>query len=429
MSNKPGKNFKEKIMNNRIFMAVLSLMAAVLLWTYVTSMEGEVVKTFYNIEVVFSGEETLRTAKDLIILDVEPKVVSNITLSGKRTTIMSLSSSDLKAIVDVSAVSSKGYRQISFSIQPNTATTKVSRSDFRVTNQAVQSISFYVDELASKMIEVKGNFAGSVAPGFTNPDPITLTPDSVRISGANKDIERISYGLVTITRENVDRTISSDLNYVLMDENDNEVPMDNIELETDVVNFKMPVLMTKEVELTLEYIEGAGAKSDNVKVEFEQGRSKIEIAGPQDILKDINSITLTPTLDLTAFASTFEGSFKPNLPNEVRNLSGFGEVSAKVEITGLVTKKFTVSNIEIINVPDGYSASAVTKNLDVTVRGPKAVLDILTDANIRAVVDIEDMETAGNTTHKATIAIDGFSETGAVYDNYVVVVALEAKPG
>lgn len=423
------KNFTHKLFNNRIFLATISLLSAVVLWMYVTSMEGNTIQTtFRGVEVEFAGAETLRSAKKMIVLNVEPKVV-DITVTGNRNVLKGLKASDLRAVVDVSTTSRTGIKQSGYTITP-TSSSGISKSDISVKKQFVQTINYEVDELSSKMIEVQGEFTGSIAEGFSR-DPVSITPASVKITGAKQEIDEISYGLAVVSQTEVDSTISSDVNYKLMREvgvdTYQEASYESIEMETEVVNFNMPVLMTKILKPDIKYIYGAGATEENVKIEIEEGRNEIKLAGSQELLKEINSIAVSQSIDLTSIKTSGEFTLSLIIPNDIRNLSGFNEIKVKVETIGLATKVLTVNNIEYKNLQPGYNADIVTQSLDITIRGPQEMLDRVTEANLRAVIDLEGITTLGNTTQKAEISVDGFPEVGAVLlDSYNVSVSLSA---
>ena len=64
MKKEQAKN-TNRILDSKGFWMVFSLLAAILLWTYVTSTEGvEVEKVFSNVKIVFSGAEALRESRN-----------------------------------------------------------------------------------------------------------------------------------------------------------------------------------------------------------------------------------------------------------------------------------------------------------------------------------------------------------------------------
>ena len=78
-----------------------------------------------------------------------------------------------------------------------------------------------------------------------------------------------------------------------------------------------------------------------------------------------------------------------------------------------------MDNIEMINVPEGMTAEIINANLNVRVRGPEEELNLLTEKDITAVVDLSAAE-AGTATYKAVIVIDEkFPNVGAMKSSSV----------
>ena len=173
-------------------------------------------------------------------------------------------------------------------------------------------------------------------------------------------------------------------------------------------------------------IEGGGATAENTKVTIEP--ASISLAGDSKLLAGINKITLT-SIDLTDFTTSFSDTFMIPIDNELRNITGATEAKVTVEIVGLETKSFKVTNISCINVTDGFSARILTESLVVTLRGNPESLAALKDENIRAVADLADMnESVGTYTPKVRIYVDGFTDVGAISTggtDYTVYIQLE----
>ena len=90
-----------KIWSSKIFWIIVSLLASLMLWVYVSDTEGDTyTDTFTNVPVLFSGEQSLKEQRGLIITDVDNTSVT-LTLRGDRRTISQLDASKL-AVIDFS---------------------------------------------------------------------------------------------------------------------------------------------------------------------------------------------------------------------------------------------------------------------------------------------------------------------------------------
>ena len=411
------KKAKTSILDNKVLWVVVSLLASILLWVYVTTSEGDVIeRTYEGVQVVFKGQETLLDKEGLVISNISSRTVS-VRIRTTRREISKLSSSNIVAVVDVSKFNSKGIYNQSVSIEfPAGSDT----SAINVVSSLPSSISFNIDKTSTKTIELKGRFVGSVTEGYAA-HPIEFNPQTVTISGSESEIGKVAYGWVEVDRENADKTIQFVSSYVLMDDSGNEIKISNIILSDETVSVTVPITSTKEVPLSIDLVEGGGATSENVKITCEP--STITIAGDAEMLAGINKISLG-TLDLSSFASSFEDTYTIVLDNDVTNVTGITEVKVTVEVIGLETKKFNVTNITTINGTSGRTASIVTENIEVTLRGKSTVLSKIAANNIRVVADLSDIgSTAGVFQPPAKVYVDGFTGVGAIgeYSLYVKI--------
>ena len=409
------KNKKPNILDNKFFLIVISLLASILLWAYVTTSEGDVIeRTYEGVQVIFKGQETLLEKDGLVISNVSSNTVS-VRLRTTRREISKLSSSNMVAVVDVSKFNSIGnYNQsvaIEFPIGSDT-------SSIDIVSTLPLSVSFNIDKTSTKTIELQGKFVGTVAEGFAA-HPFEFNPQTVTISGPENEISKVVCGWVEVDRENADKTIQFVSSYILLDENGNEINSDNIILSDETVSVTVPITSTKEVPLSLDLIEAGGASAENVRITYEP--STITIAGDSQILDGINKISLG-TLDLASFASTFEDNYTIVLDNEITNVTGITDVKVTAQIIGLETKKFNVTNITTINGTSGRTASVITENIEVTLRGKSTVLSKIASNNIRVVADLSDIgSTAGVFQPTAKVYVDGYTGVGAIGDYSVYI--------
>lgn len=197
--------------------------------------------------------------------------------------------------------------------------------------------------------------------------------------------------------------------------------MQEIISDHNTVTVTLPVLMKKELPLTVNLIEGAGATADNCVVTVEP--KSIEVAGDTAVLEKMNQLVVS-TIDLSDFASSYENTFTIPLDNALRNLTGTTEATVKITVRGLETKKITTGNISVTGVKPGLRAELTTTMLEVTVRAEADVIDKITADNVRVVADLSDYDaTTGVITVTAKAYVDGYEKAGAIGE-YTVSVSL-----
>lgn len=416
------KTVINKIFGSRLFWIIASLILSILLWMYVTTTEGtEREVNFSGIKVDFVGEETMRDSLGLIVTNVENNSVA-VRISANRRTISKLSNTNITAQIDLSTVSRTGLMQWPYTLSLPKG---VTANDITIVSQSPQVISFTVDKLSSKTVELRGKFEGTVAEGYIA-ESMEFTPNTVIINGPEAEISKVAYAMVVINRDDVDRSITIDTTYSLMDADGNVFTHEAIELETETVSVTLPVISEKEVPLSVNILSGGGATSENCKISISP--ETIMLAGHAEILDGVNKIDLG-TIDLSEIeSSSWEGPFAIVIPNDTTNLTGTSEAIVSIEIRGLETKKFTLTNFSCINVADGYTAQVVTQNLDVDIRGRADVLDLISGNNLRAVADLTGYgSNTGVVYLNVKIHVDGFSDADAgAVGTYKAYVSIEA---
>lgn len=405
----------KKLYDSRAFWMVVSLLASLAMWVYVTSMQStEFTQTFYGVEVQLVGEDTLRDSRNMVITDLDTSTVT-VRVRGPRRIVAGLDASDLKACVDVSKLSRSAYttQQYYISYPDGTDTTDINDS-----YKSPSTVSFMVSPLNTKTVQVRGSFDGSLAEGYTAETPV-FEPATITVSGAEADLKDVSYAWVTFGKDEVDSTYKVETGFTLMNERGEECSTGGLTCSDDVVTATLPLLLVKEIPLAVDVIEGAGATKANAKIKIEP--DSITLAGDSAVLSGMNKIVLD-TIDLTDFEKTLSMTYTIPLDNEMNNLTGVSEAKVTVEIVGLETKSFKVKNISCTNVTEGYTADIISESIDVIMRGTPESLSQLKGDNIRAVADLTDYkESAGQFMPSVKIVVDGFTDVGAVGQNTISI--------
>lgn len=102
--------------NNRIFWMVISLLASLAIWVYITSVDSDEYKqTFRGVRVELVGEDVLRDSKGLVVTDLDTNSVT-VELVGPRRVIASLDADNIVAQVDVSKLSQAAYTSLQYTL-------------------------------------------------------------------------------------------------------------------------------------------------------------------------------------------------------------------------------------------------------------------------------------------------------------------------
>ena len=412
---------RTKLTDSRVFWAILSVMAAFLLWVYYTAnFATSTTAMFYDVEVIYSGEEAMRDSLNMIIAQEDTETV-DISLTGSRRELAKLTSSDLKAVVNLFNVTRAGYRTMPYTISYPTSVNSVG---IKVSTQSPQTVGLYISKLATKSVEVKGKFEGTVQEGYAvDASQMKFDPATVTLTGPEEILEQIASAQVIVGKEEVSSTFTVSANYTFVTPEGEAVEFDMEEIQTDAeaIVTTVPISMKKEVMLDVTLIDGGGATA-NANVVKDIQPQTITIAGDATTLEGLNTISIA-TIDLSDYLTFSPTEYTIVLPNETDNLSGITTANVSLTFTGLKDDLFTVTNLDYINLEEGYEAEIITPALVVTIRAPEDVFDSIAENNIRAVADLTGLTNTSRA--PVTIYVDGYEQAGAVGD---VTMYVEIQP-
>ncbi len=405
-----SKKKKNKLLDSKVLWAVISLLASLFIWVYITGTQEEIItQSFNNVEVQFVGEDTLQATRGYVVNNISAETVS-VKISGTRGNIGSLSASDVKAVIDVSLISSTGRLTQYFTL---TYPDNVNADAVSLESSNPETISFDVTRMSKKPVPVEAKFVGSTAEDYIAGE-IEFEPKTIWVSGPESELEKIDHIYVEMGGDDLTMTRTADIPVVLIDTDGNTMDSTGLEFDVPTVTVTIPISMMKEVPLYIQCVYGAGATEANTVIKIEP--STITISGDTSVVSGINRIDLT-TIDLTDFSLTFQDTFSIPLQDGVENVTGTTQADVSIEITGVDTRIFTLTNISYRNLPSGYTVEEITtRSLEVRIRAPQDVLDQIQPSNLSAVADLSDISQSGDMFVPVRIIVDGFTDAGAVGD-------------
>jgi YbbR domain-containing protein len=413
------KSVKEKLskaFSSRIFYIIFSLLASFAIWLYVAYAENPDVSTgISGVRVELRNTDYL-TDRGLVVTYVSADTLS-LRFLGKRNVVSILSSDNITASVDLAEIKRAGTYTLPYRMQ---YPINVAESSVSVTARSADTIIVVVDNLVKKDIPVRGKYDGGVAEGY-RAEPIEISPSVITVSGPQEIISRIDHAWVNVLRENISKTVDETVSVVLMDEDGEEVRSENVTLSQSTVEVIIPVVMVKDVPLSVNLTPGAGADERNTVLSISP--SYITLSGDAETLNALNQIVLG-TIDLKSFALSTSQNFSIAIPNNTQNLTGTVEATVTISVEGLETRRVQTTNIQTTNETEGYNYAIITQSLEVLLRGVANDLEEVEPVNVRVVADLSALgATVGTYTVPAKIYVDGTENVGAIGSYTVTVIA------
>lgn len=403
---------------SKLVTLVISLVAAISLWLYVVTVENpEHTATISNIPVTFEGVEELREDQGLIITSGLDATVT-LRVTGKRSEVTKLSEDNITLTVDVGRISRAQTYTMNYSIE---YPSDVKASSITVDSKLPSSVVLTVESAASKTIDVRGELIGNTAEGYTT-EEMSFDYEQIVIQGPAEIVGQVEYALVTLVRENLDKSVTSSLSYTLMNADGEAIESSEITCDVEEIEVTLPVVKFKHVPLNVEFIDGGGATSDNVVINKIEP-STVTISGDASVVDLVNQINLG-NIDLSNLVGSGTYEFNILLPNNVKNVSGEETATVSVEIRGLQTRQLRISTIEFAQVPEGLTASAITQTITVTIRAALEDIDNISSTNVHVIADLSGIgSTIGSYTVPLTVEIYGYPNAGVI-GTYNAVITL-----
>ena len=408
---------------NKFLTALLALAIALGLWFYVvTVVKPDTTNTYYNIPVVLDGERFL-TERNLMIIGGQDSTVT-MELYGNRIDLDKVNSGNITLIADLSKIYGPGEVELTYSHRfpgdvPSGALTVQSKSP--------STVKLTVVDRDSNDIPVKLVLTGEA------PDPSMYLVDeanpefdvnSIHITGPKDVIAQIDHAAVVVDLTGKTQSFKDEYRIMLCDKAGNGVDAQYVGVSQENVNVTLNIYRYKNVRLDIKTIDGGGATRASCKIDIIP--DTIKVSGNENALSKLPEIILA-TVDLSTLTEPTTKIFTIPLDEGFKNLSGVTEATVSISFPGLDTKELSVTNIQVLNVPEGMSYELLTQAQKITIRGPKDAVKKVSANDLTATIDLSEADAvAGTRTYNLVVTVDKTKHPSVgVIDTYVVGVTLK----
>ena len=393
---------RKRMDRHKIVYLVLSCLVAVTLWVFVDVTGDEVVEIeIKDIPIEYLYGDTVLAQRGLMLLEEGTTQTVDVVLTAStRWNSTSLDRSAVRATVDLTDVTETGSQRLNITILFNEGAEGISKKSSSPSMATVN-----IGELYHKEVEVRCERVGTVAEGYSAGE-LELSPSVLEIRGQKEDIDPVSYVKVVLNYDNATSTITQELDFQYYDANDRLLSGDGIHPTVDKITATLPVNVTKELTLTMNFIQSPGARLSNVDFNIEP--RSILVSGDAELLKDVETIVLDD-FDLASLDSNTRYSYTIPLPDGCENLSGVTKATLTISFKDMKSAPVTTTRIQCENVPEGKTADVLTEQLTVVVYGTTADVDAVTGSDLVAVADLTDFSAAAGT---YTVPVEIRSERG-----------------
>lgn len=392
---------------SKILSVLLSIAVAFGLWLYVITVDNpEFSDTVLDVPVSFISETALNERGFIISLDLDSTV--DLKLTGNRSDVIKCDRTNLTVKVDLSKIYDEGTHNLEYTVSfPG----EVGNNALSVEKYPA-TIPVTVVRWAQKEVPVNVICEGTVPENyFADTENVAKDISSVLVVGPKSVVEQIDEALIRVDLTDQTESISQSYRYTLVDVNGQAVDAETIEVNVEEIHVDVKIQYVKDVALVINLVDGGGATTGNVKLEY--APKSIKLAGSEAVLQDLNEIVLG-TINLADYLETTEFTYAVPELEGITNLSGVTEVTATLSFPGLIIKEFTVESFKIANVPEGLKVELITEKLPIKIRGLAGEVNRLTAEDIIVTADFSGAQ-IGTSTFKVIVTFsDGFQQLGPV---------------
>lgn len=376
---------------NNLTAKIFALIIAIILWSYVMSVENPYITREYKNIVVNLYNTSELERQNLAVMEPE-EVKVNVEVGGKRSEMKDFSPSDIVAEIDL-----KGYEEGQSRV-PIKVSLNSNLSNVNIVGYEPREVLFSLDKIITKEKSVGVEVEGELDSNYVLGD-ITAKPDKVLIRGPRTWVDEVAEikAVVDVTGETSDTSMTRTIQ--LNDSNGNEVR--GLEKEPTVVDVNISILRkhTLPIELQTEGSIPEGYELSNIKI----NPNSVAIKGDENILNHTH--INTKPVNISDLLNKTSIEVELDLPEDVELLNPDEKISVSYDIEEIKENELTysVDDIDIRNLDSNLIVDFTDANsIKIDLRGPKEDIDQISTSDIDLYIDVEDL---GEGSHEVDIEV------------------------
>lgn len=411
------------LLRNDKFLLAISMIVSFFLWTAISMHNGETANYPIN-DIPVTMELSDEAVQDkLCVVSINGMSVQDfkttVKVRGNSVTVGSLTAKDIQVYGSNlgNIVTSGTYNVTLLAKQIGI------KSNYDIVSLSPSEVSVFVDRNIEKELTIESKINASIPTGYYMGSP-SFSQKIVTVSGPEQSVSKVAKAVVEYNSEKelTETTVLENLPIELLYETGKVINDDALNIQPLNVDATIPVLVKKTVPFTLNYENKPEGIDLNEFIKIEP--SEVEIAASEDVIHDIDSISLG-SIDFDQLSyGTASMEFDPVMPEGVRNLNNIEKVNVNFNLSGYSTRTFTITAFSFRNVPAGLIGEySPYSSIVVRAIGPKQEISKLTSADILAVIDLSDAK-VGNFDVPLSMSVQG-SGSCWIYGEYELNVTLQ----
>lgn len=399
---------KEKIFNN-LSLKIVSAVFAVVLWTVIVNIyDPNTSYTFSNITVQLVNTQSL-TEKNYTFEVVDGGKIS-VTVSGPKSVVTDLKTSDIAATADLSKVTAfTDYVDIQVQVV----------KDGQVLNNVeavprTSALKLSIENRDTNTYAVNVNTTGTPANGYAVAST-TTSPTYIKVTGPTSLVEGVASVGVNVDVSGAEGTVNTQSDINMYDSDGNIIANEELEMSSETADVIVEMARTKTVPVV---VKTSGTPSqDCVVMGTSLSQTSVVISGQQEALSKIDNITIPSSavsVDGLSEDKTYTFKLTDYVPSGVKIVSD-SRLQVTIKISKASTKAVHISSdaIKIENVSSGYNAVIEGTGIDVIISGTGTMLENISATDITCNVNAAGLSSGTHSVDVSVSVPDGCSVLGS----------------
>lgn len=298
---------KEESKRVKTINIILSIVLAVILWTYVIGeVNPETEKTLVGVPLTVAGENALAAQGLTVLTEFEDTVTA--VIKGRRSEIYGMTAVRLSARIDLSDCV-EGENQVTIKV------TAPSNVDEAVAKDG--HIVVVVDRLVTEEKPVEIAVSGDLRPG-SDVEISSLNMETVQVYGPSTYVAEVDAVVGMLKVLDGEQDYSQTISLIPVDESGKAVR--GVEILTPEVNVEATKTLMKEIAVEIPY---TGTPPQGIELEMPDTVS-VNIKGKYDDISGITVLNADP-VDISGITQDTEVSVRVRIPSGAAAVNGFGE--------------------------------------------------------------------------------------------------------
>lgn len=378
----------KKWITNNLGLKILALLVSVGLWIIAININDPVSENTYTVNVSLQNAGVLSSAgKYFEVKDNSDRI--KVVVRGTRTALSQFNQADIVATADLSKITEDNLVPIDLSTTKQSDKIEGIRSDSQYVKLALEDVRRLQMPIEVKVLNdpQDGYILGSTQ----------TSQNVVIISGPESIINQVESAAVEIDVSGATTDVKISLPIHLYSKEDDIIDTTKVNMSVQEISTTASILQKAVVPL-IAIPQGTPTQGYVLNGIMEGLPTEITIAGKSNIVSKIPYIDISESLDVNDIYqnTSYEININDYLPDGVSMVGNVGnngilDISVGVDKESERTIVLDPEAIQVIGVPEGYSAtvSDLEDDVEVPVSGLKSLLDTVDESKLVPVINVD----------------------------------------